>query len=159
MSKSFDTICRILLTQFAVVRMKSRLQFITDFIIQINWMKGRHSWNNSNIYLYVLVISRTRIRVKLYSIVGWMSKKHLAQNRHKIWSSSNCNWTEIQNDLVRKRASTIWPNYLFDWVFVYKLSGSGLESSRSHFNFNVLDQASIKKVIPKSQNCSWHFFK
>ena len=40
-------------------------------------------------------------------------------------SSNNCNWTRTQNHLVRKR----WSN---GWVFVYRLSGSGFQSSCSH---------------------------
>ena len=35
-------------------------------------------------------------------------EEHLARGRHKIWSLSNCNWTQTQKHLVRKRNSTIW---------------------------------------------------
>ena len=88
-------------------------------------------------------------------------------SRSKIWSLSDCNWTQTQNHLVfKRRYSTIWPNWPNDWavlwvlictvqltassyhvkdssiiwsvwtngwVFVYKLSGSGFESSCSQF--------------------------
>ena len=41
--------------------------------------------------------------------------------------------------------STIWPN---GWVFIYKLSGSGLKSSCSHLNFRF--RAWFKQGVP------WH---
>ena len=50
-------------------------------------------------------------------------KELLALSRREIWSLSDCNWTRIQNHLVR-------PN---GWMFVYELSGSGFESSCSHY--------------------------
>ena len=62
-------------------------------------------------------------------------KELLARTRREIWSLSDCNWTRTHSYLVRKRtlnhfAKMIWrpvrPN---GWVFVYKLSGSGFESS------------------------------
>ena len=68
-------------------------------------------------------------------------KERLAQSRREIWSLSDCTWTRTQNHLVRKRTlnqhsaktdtqpkrtlTPVWPN---GWVFVYELSGSGLES-------------------------------
>ena len=52
--------------------------------------------------------------------------------------SSDCNWTRIQNNLVRKwtlNHFATWPVWPNGSVFVYKLSGSGFESSCSHLNF------------------------
>ena len=54
------------------------------------------------LWLYVLAMSCTCFRVNtLYSCLN--VKELLAQSRHEIWSLSDCNWTRIQNHLVRKR--------------------------------------------------------
>ena len=62
------------------------------------------------IWMYALVMSRTRFRVNPYSIVSWMSRNTLletvARNRRDIWSSSDCNWTRTQNQLIRKQTLT-----------------------------------------------------
>ena len=64
----------------------------------------------------------------LYSCMN--IKELLARSRREIWILSDCNWTRTQNHLVCKRAlnqlAKVWPN---GWVFVYKPSGSGFESS------------------------------
>ena len=54
--------------------------------------------------------------------------------------ASDCNWTRTQN---YKR--TKWSN---GWVFVYKLSGSGFESSCSHLDFRFC--ACFEEGVP------WH---
>ena len=38
-------------------------------------------------------------------------------------------------DKYSKHSSIIWPVWLNDWVFVYRLSDCGLESCCSHLNF------------------------
>ena len=66
----------------------------------------------------------------------------LAWSRHEIWNLSDCNWTRTQNHWVRKQTlnqpfgqtGPVWPN---GWVFVYKLSGSGFESSCSHIQVTI----------------------
>ena len=83
------------------------------------------------IWLYVLVMSRTRFRVNPhYSCLN--VKELLAQSRCKIWSLSDNNWTWTQNHLVHKRTlnhlaklakwlSYFWSTYLygaFDWMFL-----------------------------------------
>ena len=55
----------------------------------------------------------------------------------------------------------VWPN---GWVFVYKLSGSGFESSCSHLNFRF--HACFEQGVPwhsgnygvgiHSETCTWH---
>ena len=90
----------------------------------------------------------------------------LSRSRQGIWSFSDCNRTQTPNHLVHKRtlnhlaklakhdmiraysqmhhtgkysqhSSIIWPVQLNSWVFVYELSGGGLESSCSHLNFRL----------------------
>ena len=58
-------------------------------------------------------------------------------------SDCNCTWT--QKHLVRKQTliRPVWPN---GWVFVYKLSGSGFESSCSHFAFRF--RACFEQGVP-----------
>ena len=63
MSTSFGTIFRILLIQFAVVGMTSRLQFITYFIIQIILMKGGHSWTTFKVLEKIFQIMMHQIHV------------------------------------------------------------------------------------------------
>ena len=67
---------------------------------------------------------------------------------------SDCNWTQTQNHLVRKRTLNhlakwlsicFWPN---GWVLLYQLSGSGFESSCSHLNFRFC--ACFEQGVP------WH---
>ena len=82
-------------------------------------------------------MSRARFRVNLHSIVAWSGRE--------IWRLRDCNWTQTQNHLVRKRTLNhlaeldklaMWPNWPVwpnGWVFVYELSGSGFESC-SHLN-------------------------
>ena len=90
------------------------------------------------LWLYVLAMSCTCFRVNtLYSCLN--VKELLAQSRHEIWSLSDCNWTRIQNHLVRKETLNHLASWPDGWVFVYKLSGSGFESSCSnHFMFCIL---------------------
>ena len=38
-------------------------------------------------------------------------------------------------DKYSQHSSIIWPVWLNGWVFVYKLSGCGFESSGCHINF------------------------
>ena len=44
--------------------------------------------------------------------------------------------------------STIWPNWLTDWVFIYKVNPFGFESSCSHLNFRF--RACFEQGVP------WH---
>ena len=64
-------------------------------------------------------------------------KELLAQNRHGIWSLSDCNRTRIHNHLICKwtlyhLAKLLWLN---GWVFVYELSGGRFKSCWRHLNF------------------------
>ena len=42
-------------------------------------------------WLYVLIMSRRRLRVNPHSIVAWMSRISFLENRREIWSLSDCN--------------------------------------------------------------------
>ena len=54
-------------------------------------------------WLYVIIMSRTKFREHLHSIVCLKIKKPLAQSRCHIWSPSHSNVIWIKNHLVRKR--------------------------------------------------------
>ena len=46
-------------------------------------------------------MSRSRFRINLYSIVAWMSRNPLLENRHDIWSLSDSNRIRIHNHLAK----------------------------------------------------------
>ena len=72
----------------------------------------------------------------LYSCLN--VKELLVRSRREIWSLSDCNWTRSQNHLVRNR--TLSHGWVFVMVeFVYELSGSGFESSCSHFSCDICE--------------------
>ena len=75
------------------------------------------------IWLYVLIMSRTRSKSTLYSCLN--VKELLARNRREIWSLSDCNWTGTQtlNHLAKlaKWLSFIvstYPYGAFDCMFL-----------------------------------------
>ena len=74
----------------------------------------------------------------LYSCLN--VKELLAWSRRKIWSWSNCNWTPV------------WPN---GWVFIYKLSGSGFESSCSYLIPRLAKIYSNSIRCNCQKICSW----
>ena len=53
-----------------------------------------------------------------------------------------------RTDKYSERSSIIWPVWPNGWVFDYKLSGSGFESSCSHLNFRIC--ACFEQGVP------WH---
>ena len=53
------------------------------------------------IWLYVVIISRTRFRVSLHSIIAWMSRNSLLETGPICLS--DCNGTQTHSHLVRKR--------------------------------------------------------
>ena len=59
-------------------------------------------------------------------------KERLARSRFEIWSLSGCNWTRTLNHLVLKRTLNHVAKLAFFTGLVYKLSGSGFESSCSY---------------------------
>ena len=74
----------------------------------------------------------------LYSCLN--VKELLARSRRKIRSLSDWYWTRTQNHLVRKRTLNHLAKLTNGWVFVYELSGSGLESSSSHLKKILLEE-------------------
>ena len=61
--------------------------------------------------------------------------------------SDKSNGIRTHNHLVRKRNSTIFPNWpvlLNGWMFVYKLSGCGFESRCCHLKFKFTHVSSNK---------------
>ena len=56
------------------------------------------------VWLYLLIMSRTRFRVNPHSIVAWMSRNSLLEAGPKSEVLSDWNWTRTQNHLVRNRA-------------------------------------------------------
>ena len=121
--------------------------------------------------LHVLFMSRTRAfqsESTLYSCLN--AKELLARSRPKIWRLSDCNWTRTKDHLVLKRTLNhlnrlntrlVLPNW---WVFVYKLSGSGFESSCSHLTFRfcacfeegVSWHSGSYRVWIHSETHTWH---
>ena len=89
----------------------------------------------------------------LYSCLNM--KELLARSWRKIWSLSDCNWTRTQNHLFLK---------INGWEFVYKLSGSGFNSSCSHLNFRfrtwfeqgVPWYSANHRVWIHSETLTWH---
>ena len=101
-------------------------------------------------------------------LLGLNSYSRLCFRHIQIYSSNiqghtyACNWTRIQNHLVRKRTLNHLAKLAFnDWaafwvlictvhltVFVHELSDSGFESSCSHLNFRF--RACFEQGVP------WH---
>ena len=54
-------------------------------------------------------------------------------------------------DKYSEHSSIIWPVWPNGWVFVYELSGSGFESSRSYLNFRF--HACFKQGVPWRSGC------
>ena len=65
--------------------------------IQILITQQRWNW------LHIIIMSRTRSRVNLHSIVCLNIKELLAQSRHHDWRLSDSNGMWIHNHLARKR--------------------------------------------------------
>ena len=91
------------------------------------------------IWRYVIIASPMRMRVNPHSVVAWMSRKCLLDAganitvkriRDVITTCSQLHGT----DMYSEHSSNIWSIWPNGWVFIYKLSGSGCESSSSHLN-------------------------
>ena len=100
----------------------------------------------NDLWLYVLVMSRTRFRVNPhYSCLN--VKELLARNRGKIWSLSDSNGTRTHNNLVHKRTL----NHLAKLakMFIYELNGCAFESSCSRIKWLILVffGESLKKIL------------
>ena len=74
------------------------LSILIFFTFSLNLICSFVDIPNFDIWQYVLVMSRTRFRVKPHSIVAWMSRN--AQSRREIWSLSDYNWTRTHSQLV-----------------------------------------------------------
>ena len=98
--------------------------------------------------------------MKLWRFIEDQQRQYLNTSPHfcnkskpKVLSSSTSdwNWTWTQNHLVHKRTLNHlvkWLSVSNDWVFVYKLTGSGFEFSCSHLNFRFC--ACFEQGVP------WH---
>ena len=58
------------------------------------------------LWLYVLIMSRTRFRVNPHSVVAWMSRNSLLEAGAKSEVLSDCNWTRTHNHLVHVTSHT-----------------------------------------------------
>ena len=67
------------------------------------------------IWLYVIIMSRTRFRVNLLSIVCPNFKELLARSRCHTWSLSDCSGIRTDNHLVGKRTLNHLPK-LAKWL-------------------------------------------
>ena len=105
-------------------------------------------WTFLTVYFYHVMYAWIHVSEStLYSCLN--VKELLAQNRHAIWSLSDCNRIQIHNQLVCKRtlnhlAKLVWLN---GWVFVYELSGCGFKSYCSNLNFLNIYQFSKFQVF------------
>ena len=97
------------------------------------------------IWRYVIIASPMRMRVNPHSVVAWMSRKCLLDAganitvkriRDVIRTCSQMHGT----DMYSEHSSNIWSIWPNGWVFIYKLSGSGYESSSSHLNIRFGSQ-------------------
>ena len=138
------------------------------------------------IWLYVLIMSRTRFRVNPHSIVGSspvavtetsdfapVSSKEFLD----IQATIECGFTlKRVRDMIRtysqihrtdkysQHSSIIWPVWLNGWVFVYELNGCGFEFRCSHWNFRF--RACFEQGVPynsgnyrvriHSETRTWH---
>ena len=99
------------------------------------------------IWLYNLIISRTRFRVNPHSIVAWLWRNlvfTLKCIRDMIITYSQMHRT----DKYSQQISIIWPVWLNGWVFIYELSGCRFEPSCSHLTFRF--RACFENRVP------WH---
>ena len=78
--------------------------------------------------LYVIIMSRTSFKVNLHSIVCLNLKELLARSRRHIWSLSDSKSNAPCRQLFITQLNHLRPVWLNGWVFVYQLSGCGLES-------------------------------
>ena len=83
------------------------------------------------IYLYA-IISRTSFRVNPHSTVCLNLKELLARSRRHIWSLSDSKSNAPCRQLFITQLNHLRPVWLNGWVFVYQLSGCGLESRCFH---------------------------
>ena len=104
------------------------------------------------IWLYVLIMSRMRFRVTLYSCLN--VKELLAWSRRDIWNSSDWNGTRMQRtDKYSQHNSIIWLVWLNGWVLVYELSRCEFQSLCCHLNFRY--HACFEQGVPRhSENYS-----
>ena len=121
------------------------------------------------IWLYLLVMSRTRFQSEstLYSCLN--VKELLARSRHEIWRWSECNWTRTQNHLVLKRTPTIWLNWPNDWAVFWVLTCTvHLAVSSCHVTYAFQSESTlysclnVKEVLARSRceiwrwsDCNW----
>ena len=74
------------------------------------------------IWLYVLAISRTRLRVNPHSRIGWMSRNHLLEPFEKSEGEVTATGLEPITAYFLNEHSTIWPNWpnyrAVFWVFI-----------------------------------------
>ena len=68
------------------------------------------------LWLYVLIMSRTRFRVNLHSLVAWMSRNFLLERGtiSEVWVTAT--GLEPTTTYFVNEHSTIWPNWTNDWA-------------------------------------------
>ena len=77
------------------------------YILNKNWI-FKPNWPSKYlsvrcIWMYLLLMSRTRFRVNPHSVVPGMSKKILARNNRDLWRLSDCSDIQSHNHLVCKK--------------------------------------------------------
>ena len=129
---------------------------VQGVIIKEAIVRENYQWRNCpRTCLYVLIMSRTRFRVNLYSIVAWMLRSSLlktgAISEVQVTAS---NGIGTHNYLVCKRTLSHlaklpkcpnWLVWLSGSVFIYKLRGCGFKSSCSNLFVSLW---LIRLVIP-----------
>ena len=95
------------------------------------------------------------LEVNPHSVIALISMS-LTRNRNAIWNLSDSNGMRTQNHLARKQTLN---------VFVYELSGCGLESRCSYLKFSYLNMEELwtgitfKKFPCYMHACSWRIGK
>ena len=109
------------------------------------------SWFEINFFNCIFLSCHVHVNTVSESTLcsGLNVKERLAQNRHSIWSLSDCKRIQIHNQLVCKwtlihLAKLVWLN---GWLFVYELTGCGFKSYCSNLNFLNIYQSSKFQVF------------
>ena len=110
-----------------------------NMLLLVNYTKP----TNTFYWLYVLIMSHTRLRVNPHSTVAWMSRNSMLEvicikcgfTLKRVLDMIRTYSQLHRTDKYSEHSSIIWSVWANGWVFVYELSGFGFESSCTHLNF------------------------
>ena len=117
------------------------------------------------IWLYIIIISRTRFGVHLRSIVEEMSRNSLCAFTLKRLRDMIITYSQMSRaDKCSQHGATVWPVWLNGWMFVYELCGCEFKSRCCHLNFRyhacfeqeVTWHSGNYRVWIHSEKRTWH---